>query len=119
MKQLVSLAILFSLLISCKNVTDECMPVDLVCEYLVDPIGVDQSSPRLKWKINDQREGASQHAFRIYVGTDSLDVTRRKGDMWNSRIVISDAMLVPYEGRALKPFTKYYWTCSALGQRSE
>ena len=33
---------------------------DLKSEYLVNPIGLDVKTPRLTWKIRDQRRGAVQ-----------------------------------------------------------
>ena len=41
-----------------------CFPEQLQCEYLVNPIGIDEEKPRLKWRINDQREGAVQQAYK-------------------------------------------------------
>ncbi|AHM58389.1 alpha-L-rhamnosidase [Flammeovirgaceae bacterium 311] len=84
-------------------------PVGQQCEYLVNPLGVDARQPRLSWRLRDERQGASQTAFQIFVGTDSLDVVNRKGNSWTSDKVASANRLVEYQGNSLQPFTKYYW----------
>ena len=32
-----------------------CKPVNLVCDYLVNPLGIDIPAPRLSWMLNDAR----------------------------------------------------------------
>ncbi|HPT21684.1 MAG TPA: family 78 glycoside hydrolase catalytic domain [Bacteroidales bacterium] len=90
--------------------TNKCVPGNLRCDYLVTPIGVDAGSPRLTWLINDERYGAKQNAYRIIVGTDSMEVANGNGNMWDSKRIESDVMLLNYNGRDLKPFTKYFWS---------
>jgi len=82
----------------------------LRCEYLTNPIGIDQATPRLTWKIGDTRNGAKQTTYRILVGLDSVAVAAGKGDQWDSEERTSDANLVNYDGKTLQPFTRYYWT---------
>lgn len=97
-------------LISFKNNTNECLPEQLACEYLVDPLGIDAVHPRLRWKLNDPRQGAVQTGYKICVGTDSSDVLNGKGDMWLEQKEKSEDMLVSYNGKPLKPYTKYFWS---------
>ncbi|MDR1809161.1 MAG: glycoside hydrolase family 78 protein [Prevotella sp.] len=84
-------------------------PAGLQTEYLVNPTGIDVAAPRLSWRMNDRRQGAKQTAFRLFVGTDSLDVLNGKGDMWDTGKQFSDKMLVEYAGKPLQPFGKYFW----------
>lgn len=82
---------------------------DLRSEHLENPIGIDQPNPRLSWKMNDQRQGAEQSAYRILVGTDSLALVANSGNAWDTGKVPSDRQLVSYNGRSLEPFTRYFW----------
>lgn len=105
-----TLAALLLLLTACgETTTDECRAVDLQCEYLIDPIGIDAAHPRLKWKLEDGRPGAVQQAYRILVATDPEALNQGKGHIWDSGRVGSDAILVTYGGAPLEPFTRYYW----------
>src|SRR5687767_13595328 len=83
---------------------------NLRCEYLDSPIGIDAKHPRFSWVLLDDNPGVSQSSFQIITGTDSIAVAHNKGDMWQSPFVPGRTTLIPYAGRPLHPFTKYYWT---------
>jgi hypothetical protein len=85
------------------------VPDNLRCEYLVNPLGIDTPTPRLSWLLNDSRHGALQTAYRIVVGVDSVETLKGRGNVWNTRKVVSDKMLISYAGEQLLPFTRYFW----------
>lgn len=89
---------------------------NLQTEHLVNPIGLDNPHPRLTWQMQDAAEGAKQTAYQITVGTDSLQVLKGIGADWQSHKVNSSANLFAYYGRALRPFTKYYWSVMLWGK---
>lgn len=91
------------------NLQAQCLPIQLQCEYLVDPIGLDTPTPRLRWKMQDDRQGAVQKAYRIWVGTHKNEVEQGKGNWWETGMVKGDDQLVLYAGKPLEPFTRYYW----------
>ena len=84
-------------------------PVNLRCEYLTNPLGIDAPAPRLSWMLNDARYGARQTAYQITVGTDSAGLAAGSGRVWDSRRINARTMLVEYAGEALQPFTRYFW----------
>jgi alpha-L-rhamnosidase len=84
-------------------------PVELRTEYLVNPIGLDATHPRLTWALADDRQGAKQTAYQITVGTDSVEVSSGIGNSWLTAKVASPAILTTYQGKALQPYTKYFW----------
>lgn len=88
----------------------QAQPVNLLCEYLVNPIGIDAATPRLHWQMTDSREGALQSAYHVIVGTDSAQVSKGRGNMWVSQKKQSADMLILYHGKPLQPFTRYFWT---------
>ena len=103
--------IIFLGLLSCvDSQTNEISVYDLKSEYLVNPIGLDVETPRLTWKIKDQRRGAIQKAYKISVGTDSAKVALGKGSHWNTGKVNAEHQMVLYAGKALQAFQKYYWS---------
>ncbi|GGB19368.1 alpha-L-rhamnosidase [Mucilaginibacter rubeus] len=81
----------------------------LKSEYLVNPIGIDNTHPRLTWLMNDKAQGAAQSAYQLFVGTDSVAVVTSKGNAWATTKIASSNNLVIYSGQQLKPFTKYFW----------
>jgi alpha-L-rhamnosidase len=84
--------------------------VDLKTEHLLNPIGIDAVQPRFTWRMEDNRQGAKQTAYRILVSNDSAGLRSGKGITWNSGWVRSENQLVKYAGVHLEPFTRYYWS---------
>ncbi|MCX2478209.1 family 78 glycoside hydrolase catalytic domain [Pedobacter sp. MC2016-15] len=78
-------------------------------EYLVNPIGIDEVHPRLKWMLKDSRSGATQTAYQLIIGTDSMAVVKGEGNGWTTDKTTSVAMLVAYAGKPLAPYSKYFW----------
>ena len=77
--------------------------IDLKCEHLVNPLGIDSPQPRFTWKL---KSGLGlQQRFKIEVYEDkSFDSV-----VWDSGIIYSQANLAVYHGPKLQPFTKYWW----------
>jgi alpha-L-rhamnosidase len=103
------LALLLSVF-GCSEVSDECNIVNLKCEYIVNPLGIDEPHPRFTWQMADDRQGAEQTAYELFMGTDSIGVANRRGNVWNSGKISSNINLMKYPGDSLKPFTRYYWS---------
>src|SRR3989442_2330100 len=85
-------------------------PVDLRCEYLSNPLGIDVSQPRFSWVLEHSERGQAQSAYRVLVSTrrDALD--QDKGDQWDSGKVESDqSTQVVYAGKPLESGRTYYW----------
>lgn len=83
----------------------------LQCEYLENPLGIDAAKPRFTWKLADSSPGARQTSFRIRVAEDSLSLDdAAQSVVWDSHRQNSPDRLISYDGVALKPFTRYYWT---------
>jgi alpha-L-rhamnosidase len=113
------IGLLLLVLITIQTQAQKSQSINLRCEHMVNPIGIDATSPRLKWQMNDTRKGALQTAYQIVAGTDSAKVSKGKGNMWDSRKVQSTGMLENYQGKPLQPFTKYYWTVRIWDQNDK
>ncbi|MHB0955409.1 MAG: family 78 glycoside hydrolase catalytic domain [Pirellulaceae bacterium] len=80
------------------------------CEYLVDPIGIDQTRPRLSWEIESSLRSVKQTAYRILVASKPELLAEGKGDLWDSGKIESDETTnVVYAGRALESRARCYW----------
>ncbi len=84
--------------------------VDLRCEWRVHPSGVDESQPRLSWRVVSPRRGARQTAYRILVASSEEQLLSSQADLWDSGRVTSDETLShAYGGRALESNQACYW----------
>lgn len=84
---------------------------NLKVNHLVAPIGVEDTSPRMQWRVTDME--ASD--VRIAVGTDSAVVARGEGDMWMADFKENPGSYVAYNGRQLQPATRYFWQVAVTG----
>lgn len=83
-------------------------PINLQCEHVFHPLGIDVSAPRFSWEVNDIRRGAVQTAYQVRVATDNKFHSRQM--VWNSgKILSGQSILVVYAGLALQGCTRYYW----------
>ncbi len=86
-----------------------CRIADLSCEFKVNPIGIDEVNPRLSWKILDNRQGASQTAWRV-LAASSRALLDEKPDLWDSGCVKGQQSLdVEYKGKRLASRTRVWW----------
>ena len=89
-------------------------PVDLRCDYAVNPLGVDSQNPRLFWELESKKRGQSQSAYQILVASSEKHLARDDGDLWDSGKVASDETIqIPYAGQELKSFQKVFWKVRA------
>ena len=88
-------------------------PVNMQCEYLINPAGLDVVQPRFSWTLDAtdmSGYGQKQTAYRILVSSTLKGLKRNSGDMWDTGWVVSDKMqLIDYEGSALSSDRSYYW----------
>ena len=78
-------------------------PVTLRCEYVVNPLGVDTSSPHLSWTLESTRRGERQTAYEVLV-SDSAS------HLWDSGKVASDKMnQTTYAGKPLRSAQQVVW----------
>lgn len=86
----------------------------LRCEYLVNPLGIDELNPRLSWAIYSERRGARQTAYRIYVASSPEKLAPGTADFWDSgRVQSAQTTHVVYVGKPLRSRDVCYWCVEA------
>jgi hypothetical protein len=84
--------------------------INLKCEHFQNPIGIDESHPRVTWQMESEKPGSFQKAFQMIVGIDEDEVTSENSDLWESGTVNSSVIPAVYNGPKLQPFTRYFWS---------
>ena len=85
---------------------------DLRCEYLTNPLGIEEQHPRFSWKLVDPEytRGQKQTAYQIIVSSHAHDVGSSNIGLWDSGKIKSPASVNnAYEGAVLKSDQTYYW----------
>jgi len=85
-------------------------PAYLRCEYRVDPLGIDTTSPRLSWIVQSDRRAQKQSAYRIMVASSQSLLESGTPDLWDSGKVNSDRTnQIVYAGKPLGSRMRCYW----------
>ena len=85
-------------------------PVDLRCENLESPLGVDSEKPRLSWRLVSPERGATQAACEILAASSAERLARNTADLWISgRINSPETLNIPYNGRPLATSQQVFW----------
>jgi len=86
------------------------MPVNLTCEYLKEPLGIDIRTPRFSWQFTSTERNQYQASYELIVSDDIRQVESGLGSNWSSGTIISgENSNIVYKGDPLQPFTRYYW----------
>jgi len=90
-------------------------PVHLRCEYLENPLGLDERQPRLSWRLDaEHRRGARQVSYQLLVSSEPGGAP----DLWDSGKVVSGASLhVPYAGKPLHSRQRAWWRVRVWDER--
>ena len=82
--------------------------VHLKCEYKTNPIGIDETTPRLYWQVqvNETDKNILQTAYQIQAATDR-DFEKL---IWNTEKINSDQSIhIEYQGDSLQSRQRIFW----------
>jgi len=85
---------------------------DLKCEYKTNPLGIDNTAPRLSWKLTQENQvrGQKQIAYQILVASSLENLKKDNGDVWDSdRVASNQSVNVTYNGADLASAKQYFW----------
>lgn len=93
-----------------KAKVDLTIPINLRCNYLDNPLGVESRQPVLSWQIKTTKENWLQSAYQILVSTSPDRLTEEGSEIWNSgKIMAGESVSIAYGGLRLKARQRYYW----------
>jgi alpha-L-rhamnosidase len=76
---------------------------NLLCEYLINPVGLDVKQPRLSWQLHSNQRNVQQSAYELVVSSG-------KRRVWSSgKVNSSQSVHVRYAGPALEAGKRYFW----------
>ncbi len=92
----------------------------LTCDMLTNPLGISDNRPELSWTIQSDKNDTYQTCYEILVSDSKSLIDKNEGNVWESGAVQSDENLrIAYSGKALEPFTRYYWKVRIKDNRGE
>jgi len=87
-------------------------PINLRCEYLENPLGIDVRKPRFNWQLAPVagRRGLRQSAYQIRLADAPNRLSKDDAILWDSgKVTSSQSVLVEYGGKELVSNHSYCW----------
>ena len=92
----------------------------LMCEYLNEPMAIDNPKPRLSWQIESDGYDIMQTEYRIMVSDKPFEDGTDDAIVWDSGIVPEATCFdVVYGGAPLLHGKTYYWRVSVRNNNDE
>ena len=118
MKQ--KLKIFFFCILSFPAAFSQVSVMNLRCEMLVNPLGIDIKEPRFSWQLNSDQRNVQQTAYQIIVSSSKEKLSNDDGDVWNSgKQNSSQSIHAVYAGKSLQTGTKYFWKVKVSTSKGE
>ncbi len=85
-------------------------PVALRTEYRENPLGIDETQPRLFWRVESDERSQVQTAYQILVASSANLLQSQTGDLWDSgRVESSETIQIEYAGKPLTSRQQCFW----------
>lgn len=89
------------------------VPANLRCEYLVNPLGIDATAPRLSWElqaVDTTARGLAQSAYQVLAASSEEKLAADVGDLWDTgKVASSDSIQLAYAGKPLTACMRVFW----------
>src|ERR1039458_8954587 len=84
-------------------------PVELRCDYAVNPLGVDSQYPQLSWKLDGTGRGQRQTAYEILAASSATILAHGHADLWDSGKVETDETIQIHFPENLNSWEQVFW----------
>ena len=90
---------------------------DLQCEYLTEPLAIDNTVPYLSWKMASSRQGVWSGAYQVLVASSPDKLNENAADLWNSgKVDAQNEIRARYAGSPLKSKDVAWWKVRVWNQ---
>ncbi len=119
MKKIIA-SLCFAWLIISARAASPLQPVQLLCEYQSNPLGIDMASPRFSWQFHAGERNQFQSSYELIVSDDLNAIHKEAGNIWSTGdVASSQSIQIEYQGKPLRSFTRYYWRVKVFNQRHD
>jgi len=107
----------------CSCALGDLRPINPICEYSANPLGVDLAQPHLGWTdeaTDASARGVQQSAYEILVSSTPQKLADNQGDLWSSGIVKSNQnRRISYSGKPLVTAQAAFWKARVWDQNNK
>ncbi len=102
------------------NIFSSVKPVELKCEYKINPAGIDEKNPSFSWITEYEGYNSFQTAYRIIIASSIRNLLLGQGDIWDSgKVKSSDSAQIKYAGNPLHSNNNYFWQVMIWNENDE
>lgn len=95
-------------------------PKNLSCDYIADPIAIENLHPVLSWQLASGFKSKGQTAYRIIIAGSLSLLEQDKGDYWDSgKVYTSNSSQITYRGKPLTSGKKVYWKVMVWNEKKQ
>lgn len=114
---------LWGFMTSCSLITageKELIPINLRCEYVKNPLAINNITPRLSWNLPSSEKLLRQQAYQVLVSSSAQNLSDNIGDFWDSGKINSNrSQHIKYDGKVLQSKQKVFWKVRVWNQNNE
>ncbi|MFV2015417.1 MAG: hypothetical protein ACC656_08325, partial [Candidatus Heimdallarchaeota archaeon] len=102
---------IFFIVTSCNSIKNNTLsPYNLRCEYLQNPLGIENPTPALSWKLSSPNDNDNQTAFRILASSSKSNLEINVGELWDTKKISTNKNLfITYSGKQLSSGDKVFY----------
>lgn len=124
MRQIILVSLYLGCALAAAGTASNAVPADRVmdlrCEYVKDPLGIDVTQPRLSWINVVKRRGDRQTAYELLVASSPELLAQNRGDLWQTGKVASDENVqIAYAGKPLTSRCQCFWKVRVWDQEDQ
>jgi alpha-L-rhamnosidase len=94
--------------------------INLQCEMLNNPEGIDVVQPRLSWQIKSDVNDVKQTAYQIMVASTLENLNANKADLWDSgKVTSNESVNIIYNGKKLGDRQNAFWKVTVFTNKGE
>ncbi len=86
-------------IIGCKE-ESKIVVINLSCEYLTNPKGIDKTEPQLSWQLISDKRGQKQTAYQILVASSASKLDENTGNL--CKLITGGKSKVTVDGKEVK-----------------
>ncbi|PWB26228.1 glycoside hydrolase family 78 protein [Flavobacterium sp. HTF] len=114
------LTIIISLFTISAKAQSKISVVDLKCEMLNNPEGIDVLQPRLSWQIKADVNEVKQTAYHIIVASTLENLNTNNADLWDSgKVESNESVTIIYKGKTLENRQNAFWKVKIWTNKGE
>jgi len=115
-----SIFIITILFLGCQNHDIIIKVNNLRCDNRINPIGIDDTIPKLSWNLSSSQRNKKQSAYQILVSGSEKALAQNVGNYWDTGKILSDRSIqINYEGNTLSSESICFWKVRVWDEKGD